>query len=105
MMAALASAVAIPAVGFELESKRADAGNDIWFELDARHSRPGNPDTVVALEINEHDAAALETDLGVYSRYALCRILEDDVVLRSTPDANGQLVQVLAIARIASNHD
>jgi hypothetical protein len=52
-------------VGFELEAERADSDYDIRLELDARHSRPRNPDAVVALQIDEHIATAFEADLGV----------------------------------------
>jgi hypothetical protein len=89
-------------VRFQHEPEWADAGDDVRLQLDARDSNTGNPYSVVALEINENVAAALQTDLGMRSRDALGGVLQDDIVLRSAPDADGQLLQWLSIACLAS---
>ena len=92
-------------VTFDHEAERPDARDDIGFERDVWHSISRDPYAVLALEVDEHVATVLETDLGVVPRHALHVILEDEIVLRATPDPDGESNQLdLTIRRLAAEH-
>src|SRR5262249_51179799 len=77
----------------------------VRLEDDIRHARAGDPDAVLALQIDQHVAPAFEADLGVVARDALAGVLEHEIALRTAADADGLTGQLdFTIERVAAKH-